>query len=215
MLPRRSDRRREAGRHRAIGSRVFGHRLDRWRRTPAAGRQATVPTCGAVAASPGSGIDANDTSSGRRRDQELGDDRVRDAPPGAIGREPEESAGHQHGRYRERPPRAPRPSGRPARCLTMGPGLPPDSRRRLARKVVRANARSLVDWNRDAGSFSRHRRTMSWSAGGSGCSTELVRTGAGSERIALSVSAGVSRPNARRPCSISKSTQPNAKMSAR
>ena len=65
-----------------------------------------------------------------------------------------------------------------------------------------ANARSLADWNRAPGCFSRQRAAMRPRSGGRSVpAAETSDTGA--ERIAASVSVGVGRANARRPVTIS------------
>jgi hypothetical protein len=80
--------------------------------------------------------------------------------------------------------------------------------------VERAKARSLADWNRSAGDFSRQRWIMRSTVGG----TEGFTLDAGpgsSSRIAAIVWAAVSRSNVRRPVTISWSTVPRLKMSVR
>jgi hypothetical protein len=77
-----------------------------------------------------------------------------------------------------------------------------------------AKATSLALWKRSSGSFSRQRRAIRSSAGGSGPTGE-TSSGGSSLRIAARVSARVGRRNGGRPESISNSTAPSAKMSDR
>jgi hypothetical protein len=70
-------------------------------------------------------------------------------------------------------------------------------------KSLNANARSVVDWNRAAGDFSRHRSTMRTSEGGSGRPDVGTMGDGASRRIADIVSSIVSDANARYPVSIS------------
>jgi hypothetical protein len=81
-------------------------------------------------------------------------------------------------------------------------------------KASSANARSLAVWNRAAGLFSRQRSTMRRRAGGIARPVP-PRSGGSSLRIAVIVSAGVSRRNARRPDRSSYKTTPSANRSAR
>ena len=80
-----------------------------------------------------------------------------------------------------------------------------------ARAASSAKATSRADWNRSAGAFSRHRLTTRSSAGDTAASSDS----GSSRRMAVMVSAQVSRRNARRPESISKITAPRAKTSDR
>ena len=68
-------------------------------------------------------------------------------------------------------------------------------------RASRAKPTSRADWKRSAGSFSRHRRTMRSSDGGSARSPASM--GGSACRIAASVSAGVTPAKGRRPPSIS------------
>jgi len=65
-----------------------------------------------------------------------------------------------------------------------------------------ANARSSADWKRAFGSFSVHRRMMRVSVSGT-CRALNGASGTSSFRIAVIVSGGVSRENARAPVTIS------------
>src|SRR6476646_995094 len=80
--------------------------------------------------------------------------------------------------------------------------------------VSSANARSVADWNRRSGFFSRQRRTIR-STPGEIESFVVSSSGGSFVRIAVIVSAAVSALNARSPPSISYNTAPNAKMSVR
>ena len=80
--------------------------------------------------------------------------------------------------------------------------------------ALSAKERSRADWKRCSGFFSRQRRTMRSSAGGSG-RPGSDNSGGSSFKTAVMVSAGVSRRKARTPESISYSTAPKAKMSVR
>ena len=80
--------------------------------------------------------------------------------------------------------------------------------------ALNANDKSRADWKRCSGLFSRHRRTIRSSAGETRCAGS-DSSGGSSFKTAVIVSTAVSRRNARVPESISYSTAPNAKMSAR
>src|SRR4051794_35403105 len=99
---------------------------------------------------------------------------------------------------RQRPPdRAPPPTDGPLSGAPLG-----------IDNASSANARSLADWNRSSGFFSRQRWTTRSSAGG--IAGVAADSGGGSSlRMADSVSAALSRSNARRPEIISYITQPN------
>ena len=120
--------------------------------------------------------------------------------------------------------RRPRPQrgapGRPRSDTTARRGLisgwpPPRTLdTSLPETASKAIAISRADCMRSSGFFSRQRRTIRSSP----CGTELPlveSSGTSSFRIAVIVSAAVSRRNARRPVSISKRTAPSAKMSVR
>ena len=77
-----------------------------------------------------------------------------------------------------------------------------------------AKARSLADWKRCSGAFSRQRRTMRSSAGATARPDSPSSAGS-SLRMAVMVSAEVPRWKARSPASISYRMAPNAKMSER
>ena len=77
-----------------------------------------------------------------------------------------------------------------------------------------ANARSRADWNRFSRCFSRQWSTTRSSDAGT-VSRIDVTGGGSSRRIAVIVSAPVAPSKGRLPASISKSTTPKAKMSAR
>src|ERR1035438_6194342 len=75
----------------------------------------------------------------------------------------------------------------------------------------RANARSAADWNRRSGSFSRHRRTIPPSSGG----TEAGNSAGSSFNIACIPSTEEEPEKARLPESISCSTTPKLNRSER
>jgi hypothetical protein len=68
--------------------------------------------------------------------------------------------------------------------------------------ALSANARSLADWNRCPGCFSRHRATIRPSSGGASVPLADI-SGAGTDSTAASVSVAVGRANACRPVTIS------------
>ena len=78
-----------------------------------------------------------------------------------------------------------------------------------------ANATSLALWNRSSACFSRQWCTMRTSPGGAAAAGGETNSDGSSRRIAVIVSAAVPAWKARRPDTISYSTQPNEKMSER
>ena len=101
-----------------------------------------------------------------------------------------------------------RRAGRASAAVVLAPaGLEPD-------RASIANARSRADWKRSFGFFSRHRRIIRLSAG-EASSRGPDSSGGSCVRIAVIVSAAVSRSNARLPLTSSYRTAPSAKTSAR
>jgi len=80
--------------------------------------------------------------------------------------------------------------------------------------VLRLYARSLADWKRAWGRFSRHLRTVPASSCGS-TTPEAAMSSGSSLRMAVIVSAAVLRANALVPEIISDRTHPSEKMSDR